>query len=292
MSRGATELSWGFIELLNRGLRGTVVDDEYFAADHGALWSAIVAGGWLDLAVPEADGGAGLSLPDMLAFAEAWGRRLVPLPLTPTWVLRGEPALSKAAEPGDMLVAAVSGGLIPLPRIGHARCATHDASLADVPLDLHLDEFAPSLLLGQSELPSSSESRVAQMETLWAAEAVGAAAGAFQVAFDYAGERVAFGQAIAEFQAVKHRVADMYERLELARTAALWAANTAPDDHHRGVRLAVSLAREVVEGAIQVMGGIGFTWEAGVHFYLRHILAVGRLTRQAESATASARWTA
>jgi len=116
---------------------------------------------------------------------------------------------------------------------------------------------------------------------LWAAEAAGAAAAAFQLAFDYAGQRVAFGRRIAEFQAVKHRVADMYEQLELARTAALWAANTVPREYPRGVRLAVELAREVVEGAIQVMGGMGFTWEAGVHFYLRHILIIGRLTRAA-----------
>jgi alkylation response protein AidB-like acyl-CoA dehydrogenase len=187
-------------------------------------------------------------------------------------------------------VAAGGAGLIPLPGrrtgrlvswTGAAGRTAGDPVLSDLPPGLATDEFAPSLPLGIAPAGPDAASGVrARLAVLWASEAVGACAAAFQAAFDYAGIRVAFGRRIAEFQAVKHLVADMYERLELARTAVLWAANSVPGDHQRGVRLAVALAREVVEGAIQVMGGMGFTWEAGVHFYLRHILAVERLTRR------------
>jgi alkylation response protein AidB-like acyl-CoA dehydrogenase len=121
---------------------------------------------------------------------------------------------------------------------------------------------------------------LASIATLWAAEAVGAASAAFDAAFSYAGFRQAFGRSIAEFQAVKHRVADMYKCLELARTAVLWAANS-PDAPQRGVRLALELSREIIEGAIQIEGGIGFTWEAGIHFYLRHVIALDRLVQGA-----------
>ena len=75
----------------------------------------------------------------------------------------------------------------------------------------------------------------------------------------------------------------------LATVVIFLIANTVPGDYERGVRLAVALAREVVEGAIQVMGGMGFTWEAGIHFYLRHILAVERLTRRAGPAEGGGR---
>jgi alkylation response protein AidB-like acyl-CoA dehydrogenase len=295
----AWELAAAFAGMLARELRGSVVTDDYFRADRTALWTAIADGGWLDLAVPEA--GSALTLPDLTAFAEAWGRRLIPLPLTPSLVLRGIPAIRAAAGPADLLTTGVPGGgawLVPLPGRS-ARYVTWPAAdglvigeavLSDLPTALVTDDFAPSLPLGIARADRGAGGDVqARLSVLWAAEAVGASAAAFHVAFDYAGVRVAFGRRIAEFQAVKHRVADMYERLELARTAVLWAANTVPGDYERGVRLAVALAREVVEGAIQVMGGMGFTWEAGIHFYLRHVLAVERLTRQAGPAEGGGR---
>jgi alkylation response protein AidB-like acyl-CoA dehydrogenase len=299
----AWELAAAFADMLARELRGSVVADDYFRADRTALWTAIADGGWLDLTVPDA--GSALTLPDLTAFAEAWGRRLIPLPLTPALVLRGIPAIRAAAGPADLLTTGVPGGgawLVPLPGRS-ARYVTWPAAdglvigeavLSDLPAALVTDDFAPSLPLGIADADQGADQGAggevhARLSVLWAAEAVGASAAAFQVAFDYAGVRVAFGRRIAEFQAVKHRVADMYERLELARTAVLWAANTVPGDYERGVRLAVALAREVVEGAIQVMGGMGFTWEAGIHFYLRHILAVERLTRRAGPAEGGGR---
>jgi alkylation response protein AidB-like acyl-CoA dehydrogenase len=306
VAQDSLELAEAFGELLRRQLRGAVLSDDYFTADYSALWAVIVDGGWLDLAVPAADGGAGLTLPDLTAVAEAWGRHLIPLPFIPTLVLRRLPGLRAAASPADMLTTALPQAgaelLVPWPGAGTARYAAWPEPgsgsgstgpvLTGLPAILGRDSFAPSLPLGVAPGPYGIPNTdvLARLTVLWGAESVGAAAGAFQVAFGYAGQRVAFGRKIAEFQAVKHRMADMYQRLELARTAALWAANSAPADCARGTRLAVGFSREVVEGAVQVMGGMGFTWEAGVHFYLRHILAVGRLTatrRQADGGPAA-----
>jgi hypothetical protein len=220
----AWELAAGFADMLARELRGSVISDDYFRADRTALWIAVARGGWLDLAVPQADGG--LTLADLTAVAEAWGRRLIPLPLTPALALRGVPAIAAAAGPAEMLttsVAAGGTGLVPLPGRGTARLvswssaaglAAGDPVLSDLPPGLATDDFAPSLPLATAGAGQGAGSEVqARLAVLWASEAVGASAAAFQTAFDYAGVRVAFGRRIAEFQAVKHLVADMYERL-------------------------------------------------------------------------------
>jgi alkylation response protein AidB-like acyl-CoA dehydrogenase len=108
---------------------------------------------------------------------------------------------------------------------------------------------------------------------LWAAEAVGGMAWCVDTAADYAKVRVQFGRPIGQFQAVKHRCADLLLSLELARAAA-WDA-TACDPAER--ELAAAVARTVVPPAafdaakdcIQVLGGIGYTWEHDAHLYLR-----------------------
>jgi alkylation response protein AidB-like acyl-CoA dehydrogenase len=290
VSEQAWELSAGFGQLLAGRLRGTTVGDEYFAADHQPLWNAIASGGWLDLAVPEQDGGAGLPLRDLTAVAQAWGRHLIPLPFTATLLLRSLPQVrnsAAAADPLSLGVPAARGGLlVPMAAATGLRYVGWPEGraapvLVAPPGDLRTDEFAPSLPIGTGHVQRAmggDADLLAGAAVLWAAEATGAAAAAFQIAFDYAGVRHAFGRRIAEFQAVKHRVADMYTSLELARTAAAWGANSVPASGP-GIRLAVELSRDVIEGAIQVMGGMGFTWEAGIHFFLRHVLAIERLTR-------------
>jgi alkylation response protein AidB-like acyl-CoA dehydrogenase len=118
---------------------------------------------------------------------------------------------------------------------------------------------------------------------LLAAEAAGVAAWCVDTAVDYAKVREQFGQPIGGFQAVKHRCADMLCDLELARSA-VWDAATALDDASvdpDSQALAVSVAAAVAPDAavqnaknlIQVLGGIGFTWEHDAHLYLKRSLA-------------------
>jgi alkylation response protein AidB-like acyl-CoA dehydrogenase len=112
---------------------------------------------------------------------------------------------------------------------------------------------------------------------LTAALQVGLAARLTELAVDYAKQREQFGRTIGSFQAVKHICADMFVRAELARVAVHAAAVLLddPDDDEapRSVAGAKLLADEASTGngrsSVQVHGGMGFTWEVPVHFFLK-----------------------
>jgi alkylation response protein AidB-like acyl-CoA dehydrogenase len=110
-------------------------------------------------------------------------------------------------------------------------------------------------------------------------DALGSAARLLEITVAYALQREQFGAAIGSFQAVKHHCADMAVGVEAGR-AALWAAalslDGAPDDARSrtssaAVAYAKSAASEVAGTALQVHGGIGFTWEHDLHLFLRRI---------------------
>jgi alkylation response protein AidB-like acyl-CoA dehydrogenase len=90
-------------------------------------------------------------------------------------------------------------------------------------------------------------------------------------------ERQQFGVPIGSFQAIKHLLADMYVRLEIARAevyaAAATVANPTIGDPHRASSAAKLLAGEAAmtnaRSAVQILGGMGFTWEMLPHYYLK-----------------------
>ncbi|MFD6889775.1 acyl-CoA dehydrogenase family protein [Streptomyces sp. NPDC059957] len=105
-----------------------------------------------------------------------------------------------------------------------------------------------------------------------AAEAVGAAGQALARTVEYVQQREQFGRAIGSFQAVKHRLADLYVQVQAARSAAYYAAW---DPQQGGLALAQALeALRITAGeAIQLHGGIGFTWEHDAHLYFKRAAA-------------------
>ena len=112
-----------------------------------------------------------------------------------------------------------------------------------------------------------------------AADALGAATAVMNMAIEYAKVRKQFDQPIGSFQAVQHLCVDMYEAVELARSGvvhALWAADAAePAERHRAALRAKAFAGRLTavgDTAIQVFGGIGFTWEHDAHLYLKRLL--------------------
>jgi len=114
----------------------------------------------------------------------------------------------------------------------------------------------------------------------WAADALGAARAVLQLAIEYAKVRRQFGQPIGAFQAVQHLCVDMYETVELARSGvihALWAADAADrDERHLAAMRAKAFAgrlASVADNAIQVFGGIGYTWEHDAHLYFKRLLS-------------------
>jgi len=110
-----------------------------------------------------------------------------------------------------------------------------------------------------------------------AAEAVGVASRALEMGIQYAREREQFGRKIGVYQAVSHRLADVYVALENARSLAYWAAwavEQGAGDADSAASAAKAAASEAAvaacEAAIQVHGGLGFTWEHPLHrFYKR-----------------------
>ncbi|MBT2398944.1 acyl-CoA dehydrogenase family protein [Streptomyces sp. ISL-100] len=101
-----------------------------------------------------------------------------------------------------------------------------------------------------------------------AAEAVGAASYALERTVDYVKTREQFGRAIGSFQAVKHRLADLYVQVQAARSAAYYAAW---DPAAGGLALAhaAEALRTTAGEAVQLHGGIGFTWEHDAHLYFK-----------------------
>jgi alkylation response protein AidB-like acyl-CoA dehydrogenase len=110
---------------------------------------------------------------------------------------------------------------------------------------------------------------------LQAAESLGTATTAFRLTLDYAKQRHQFDRAIGGFQAIKHRLADMYIELQCAEVAAAAAAEALDSgiDVAASVHTAKSVtgraAAWITSQAQQVHGGIGFTWEHVLHLYLR-----------------------
>lgn len=124
------------------------------------------------------------------------------------------------------------------------------------------------------------EALVDDVLVAWAADALGAAQTVMNRAVEYAKVRRQFGQPIGSFQAVQHLCVDMYETVELARGGvlhALWAADAAePAERHLAAVRAKAFAAQlatVADTAIQVLGGVGYTWEHDAHLYLKRLLS-------------------
>jgi len=108
------------------------------------------------------------------------------------------------------------------------------------------------------------------------AEMLGAAARVLEMTVEYAKDRVQFGRPIGGFQAVKHRCADMLVDVEGMRSAAYyaaWAVGAGDPDASAAASAAKvwcsDAARRVMASALQVHGGIGFTWEHDLHLFLK-----------------------
>ena len=130
--------------------------------------------------------------------------------------------------------------------------------------------------------------------TLFAAEAAGIATWCSATATAYAKTRRQFGKLIGEFQAIRHLCAWMYCRTERAGALAWDAARAADEEPGRHPLAAAKAAARVLDDAvenakdcIQVLGGIGFTWEHDAHLYLRRALAIRALLNWHEEAPAT-----
>jgi hypothetical protein len=146
---------------------------------------------------------------------------------------------------------------------------------------------APAERLGEpGEGLPLAEALLERAAVMLAFEQVGCAQAALEMARDYARERYAFGRPIGSFQAIKHKLADIYIAVELARSNAYYGAWALHTDAAE-LPIAASVARISACDAgwlaskenIQTHGGMGFTWQMDCQFYYRraklHALALG-----------------
>ncbi|MFC8429684.1 acyl-CoA dehydrogenase family protein [Streptomyces sp. NPDC057253] len=247
--------------LLARRFGGAALRDAADAPglDRG-LWRELGAAGFFSLRVPEADGGVGLGLPEaVLAFEEA-GRVLLPGPLVATHLAAG--VVDGAAE-GAVVVADVDpSGLVEW--LEEADVVRGEAAGA-VPL-ASVDPLTPL-----HRVPGARARAVDPVAVLLtAAEQLGTATRACELAVQHARTREQFGQPIGAFQAVKHLCAGMLVRAETARAAVYAAAVTAdPVDIAAARLLADEAAERGARDCLQVHGGMGFTWECEVQLLLK-----------------------
>jgi alkylation response protein AidB-like acyl-CoA dehydrogenase len=151
------------------------------------------------------------------------------------------------------------------------------------PIETPLDPLTPlhelaTLPEGQ-QIGGPSDARRLRLEgaALVSGQLLGIAEATLELATEYAKGREQFGQPIGAFQAVKHILADMFVRQEVARAAAYAAGATLDDPSVGDVQRAVSTAKltageaamKNAKSCIQVHGGMGYTWEVPAHYYLK-----------------------
>jgi alkylation response protein AidB-like acyl-CoA dehydrogenase len=264
------------------------------AFDRG-LWKELAEMGVFALRLPEEEGGVGLGYADAVLVFEELGRRAVPGPLAWSHLAAG---LVEGAATGDTVVGGLDmigpdrdpivvehlesiDELIVLQESGVYRI--DPAAISGEPVAIPLDPLTPIHLV--AELPQGD--RIADAEAasrlrlegaaLVSGQMLGIAEATLELAVPYSLQREQFGRPIGGFQALKHIMADMFVKQEVAR-AAVYAAGATLDDPRVGdVVRAVSTAKVVAGEAalrnarscIQVHGGMGYTWEVPAHYYLK-----------------------
>jgi alkylation response protein AidB-like acyl-CoA dehydrogenase len=143
----------------------------------------------------------------------------------------------------------------------------------------------PQAMLGvQGRSVADIEIALDRSRIALAAEAVGGAEYALEMTTDYVKQRVQFGRQIGSFQAIKHRLADMMVLVEAAKSACWYAACVAdelPGELTEAAAIAKSVCCdaffECASNAIQLHGGIGFSWEHDAHLYFKRARSVATL---------------
>jgi alkylation response protein AidB-like acyl-CoA dehydrogenase len=257
------------------------------AAYDDALWREIVELGWPGIAVAEEHGGQGLGAVELAVLLEELGYACAATPFLATAVVAaviqagGTDEQRRRWLPGlisgelraglgspELVVDGQGADVVVLLEDDGARLVAGPDSEPLVAID-PTRRFAT--VRGDGEpLAGDAADRA---RTAIAAEVVGVCQRALEMTLSYVKERKQFGVPVGSFQAVSHRCAQMLLHTESARSTAYyaaWAADAEPSRLGEAAALAAAAAatgaREVAASAIQAHGGIGFTWEADVHW--------------------------
>jgi alkylation response protein AidB-like acyl-CoA dehydrogenase len=268
---------------------------DFLTATPEPTWAALAELGWTGVSIAEDEGGAGLGFVEEAVLFEELGRALyhgpyfstiaLALPALPgelrSEVAAGETSWTLALGPlvtdldtADRVAVAGGDGVYELEGAEREVLTTTDETR---PLGVVRGGEPGRRLAGSTVL---SEIHTRSLAAL-AMETCGVARKALELAIEYAASREQFGKRIGTYQAVSHPLADAYTRLELSRSLALWAAwCVATGDPQARIAAAAAKAYAadasvaVCETAIQVHGGIGFTWEHVLHRLYKRALGI------------------
>jgi alkylation response protein AidB-like acyl-CoA dehydrogenase len=254
------------------------------------LWAQLRELGWPGIAVAEEHGGQGLGAVELAVLAEEHGYACATTPFLQTAAVaaaiqaagsadqraRWLPGLAAGEETAavgrrDLLAGAADAAVVVL-LDGDSAEVLDGAAAGLEPLGTIDSTRAYARVTGDADgepLAAGADRIVAAL----AAEVVGLSQRALDMTVEYVKDRKQFGVPVGSFQAVSHRCAQMLLDTEGARSTAYfaaWAADADPDRLGEAAALAGAAAaggvRDVTGSAIQAHGGIGFTWEADVHW--------------------------
>ena len=273
------------------------------------LWKQISELGWPGIAIPEDDGGQGLGMVELAVLLEQSGYACAPSPLLGSagaalviseagsdeqraeWLSKlasgevtgsfggfseGESTLFCDLPTADVVVTFDGEGALVAP-----------ASELDFEPIEAIDATRSYGLAAEAageRLPGDVDAGRDRLAVAIAAELTGIAQRTLDMAVDYAREREQFGRPIGAYQAVGHRCAAMLLATEESRSLtyyAAWAADAEPESLPLAAAMAGARAGdagwEVPASALQVLGGIGFTWEHDLQFWLKRGRVAGRM---------------
>jgi alkylation response protein AidB-like acyl-CoA dehydrogenase len=264
------------------------------------LWSELSQLGWPGIALPEEHGGQGLGQIELSILCEELGRSLAPVPFLPTVMAATVIEQDGSAAQRERWLPALASGES-LAALGTASDGTAELVIggADAAVFVLIEDDGSGRLVTAEQAdvtavpsvdPTRSAARVVAGdagETLGdgacaglgralvavSSELVGVCDRALEMTVAYVKDRKQFGVPVGSYQAVSHRCAQMLLDTEKARSTAAqaaWAADAEPallaESAAMAKATASDAAREVTGSAIQAHGGIGFTWEADVHW--------------------------
>ena len=272
-----------------------------------ALWREMSDLGWPGIFIEERHGGQGLGVVELVILMEEMGYALAPSPFFSNAAAglviqhagsdeqreRWLPGIASGEERGA--VGVVEDGattLVPDADSAHVVVLLDGAGGATLqegggdpaPTIDSTRRFTPVAPGEGDALPGDATGGLDRIATALAAELVGVGQRAMEMAIEYARERKQFDRPIGAYQAISHRCAQMLLEIEGARSAtyyAGWAADNEPETLSLAASMAKAYASDagwrVTASALQVHGGIGFTWEHDLHFFLKRAKADGHL---------------
>ncbi len=265
-----------------------------------AIWAEMCELGWPGIAIAEEYGGQGLGVVELVILQEELGYACAPSPMIsnayagaviedagsddqrsrwlPGIASGGQRGAAELANDDGAIVGAASGASILVLAEGDGARLVEPAAAELERLDL-IDTTRAYFRVsaeGGDSLPGDVSRAVDVGTVALAAELVGVAQRALDIAVSYAKEREQFGRPIGAYQAVSHRLAGMLWEVEEARSLlyyAAWVADAEPESLPLAASMVKARASDsagaVTHDAIQTLGGIGFTWEHDIHFLLK-----------------------